>query len=76
MRPKKHKTPANKYNLEEYLNQNADVKNMLEEVPAVKNYIRNILKTHSYCKKDLDLLFAKTGACYININYVKILTTL
>ncbi|KJV72000.1 hypothetical protein [Orientia tsutsugamushi] len=30
-------------------------------------------RTFSYCKKDLDLLFAKTCDCYININYVKIL---
>ncbi|QES96426.1 hypothetical protein [Orientia tsutsugamushi] len=73
MRPKKHKTPANKYNLEEYLNQNAEVKNILEEVPAVKKYIGNILKTYSYCKKDLDLLFAKTGDCYTSIGHVKML---
>ncbi|SPR05583.1 hypothetical protein [Orientia tsutsugamushi] len=73
MRPKQHKTPANKCNLEEYLNQNTEVKSILEEVPAVKKYIRNILKTYSYCKEDFDSLFAKTGGCYISIDCVKIL---
>ncbi|WP_371222812.1 hypothetical protein [Orientia tsutsugamushi] len=46
---------------------------MLEKLPAVKKYIRNILKSHRYFEPDFTLLFAKTGNIYTNIEYVKIL---
>ncbi|WP_155730021.1 hypothetical protein [Orientia tsutsugamushi] len=73
MRPKQPKILTNTCNLEEYLNHNAEVKDMLEKLPAVKKYIHNILKSHRYFEQDFTLLFAKTGNIYTSIEYVKIL---
>ncbi|KJV55598.1 hypothetical protein [Orientia tsutsugamushi] len=73
MRPKQPKILTNTCNLEEYLNHNAEVKDMLEKLPAVKKYIHNILKSHRYFEPDFTLLFAKTGNIYTSIEYVKIL---
>ncbi|KJV56967.1 hypothetical protein [Orientia tsutsugamushi] len=73
MRPKQPKILTNTCNLEEYLNHNAEVKDMLEKLPAVKKYISNILKSHRYSKPDFTFLFAKTGNTYTNIEYIKIL---
>ncbi|KJW06171.1 repeat-containing C domain protein, partial [Orientia tsutsugamushi str. UT144] len=72
MAPKRSNTSDIKCNLEEYLNQNYEVKTILEKLPEVKQYISNIFKTCRYDKKDFDFLFAKTGNTYENIENIKI----
>ncbi|KJW05878.1 repeat-containing C domain protein [Orientia tsutsugamushi str. UT144] len=69
----KRSNPSIKCNLEEYLNQNNEIKTILEKLPEVKRYISNIFKTHLYFSEDFDVFFAKTGNTYTSIENVKLL---
>ncbi|KJV55636.1 hypothetical protein OCHUTO_0751 [Orientia chuto str. Dubai] len=60
-------------NLQEYINQDDELKSILEQHPKVKEYISYILKHYNYKITYFNQLFTKIGGCYSIIEKIKLL---